>query len=200
MSDADIRRLRQDLDVIEQAAGLRLPFGWPDVWLALALAGAGLLLSAWGAVAPAGQAAWGLVPVGLEALASLKRWLGQWRQGVSTRRERIFETVSILAALGGLVVLIAWEKWLGLPSSVARGGAMFLLGVVFIPVGLSAPGRRPALAVSVSLIPFGLALPLLSSEHRTVPGGFFVALAGLAGAAIMAWQLRWRGRVHGPAH
>jgi hypothetical protein len=199
MSDADIRRLRQDLEVIEQAAGLRLPFGWPDVWLALALAAAGLFLSAWGWVVPVGQAAWGLVPVGLVALASLKRWLGQWRQGVSTRRERIFETVSILTALGGLVVLILWEKWLGLPSSVARGGALFLLGVVFIPVGLSAPGRRPALAVSVSLIPFGLLMPLLSPVHRTVPGGLFVATAGLAGAAIMAWQLRAEGRRHGPA-
>src|SRR4051794_7212436 len=62
MSEADIHRIRKDLDTIRAAAGLELPFGWEDVWLSLALAPCGLLLSAAGALGPPGSERLALLP------------------------------------------------------------------------------------------------------------------------------------------
>src|SRR4051794_19276044 len=70
MSDADLRRVRDDLDAMRQAAGLELPFDWADVGWALALAPAGAALSAWAYFGPAGYHALGLVPLVLLALAA----------------------------------------------------------------------------------------------------------------------------------
>jgi len=192
MSEAEIRRLRADLDVMEQATGLRLQFGWPDVWLALALGPSGAALSAWAAYGPSGYAAWGLVPLLVVALCGVARWLPQ-------RRER-HELALPVALAAGFAVLILWERWLGLPTAVVRGAGMFFVGVMCIPIALSSRNRRLALAATVSLAPYGLALPLLSHDQRAVVGGAAVVVAGLAAAAIMAWQLRAEGRNHGIAH
>src|SRR5918998_1816433 len=42
VSDPELARLRRDLDVIQDAAGFALPFGWRDVWLT-----AGMVPCAW---------------------------------------------------------------------------------------------------------------------------------------------------------
>src|SRR5262245_43436379 len=67
MSDLDVRRLREDLDAIELAAGLTLPFRWADVWQTLAMAPAGALLAAWAYFGPPEYLAVGLVPLVLLA-------------------------------------------------------------------------------------------------------------------------------------
>jgi hypothetical protein len=52
MSEAEIDRIRKDINTIREAGGLDLPFDWEDVWLALALVPCGLVLSAAGALGP----------------------------------------------------------------------------------------------------------------------------------------------------
>ena len=78
MSDADLRRLREDLHTIHQAAGVGLPFDRADVWEALALVPAGALLAAWAFFAPGDSLAVGLVPPLLLALAAAVRRV--WRR------------------------------------------------------------------------------------------------------------------------
>jgi hypothetical protein len=196
MSDADIRRLRKDLDAMEAAAGLRLPFAWPDVWLALALAPCGIALSVWATIAPPGRAAWGLAPLLAVGAAGVARGLALRRRGGGERREHTFSAGAALLMAAALAVLILWEKRFGLPTIAVRGAALFLLGVMCVPLALSSRARRSALAVTLSLSPYGLLLPLCSPEQRTVVGGLAVTVAGLAAAAIMAWQLRADRRGH----
>lgn len=52
MSEADLRRLRNDLETVQEAAGLTLPFDWADVWVALTLVPAGAVFTAVGAFVP----------------------------------------------------------------------------------------------------------------------------------------------------
>jgi hypothetical protein len=200
MSEGELRRLRNDLEVMEQAAGLRLPLGWTDVWLTLLLVPCGAILSAWAAFAPGEYRGWGLVPLLGLLLAGGTRWARQSRGGAVNRRERTFAAVSVLVVAAGMAGLIIWEKALGLPSRAVRGAGLSLVGVMLIPLALSSRARRSALAGAVALIPFGLIAPLCSPTQLAVAGGFAVMLAGLVGAGIQAWQLHSDRREHGPAH
>src|SRR4051812_38839925 len=111
MSDAELRRLRDDLATVQQAAGLGLPFGWADVREALALAPAGALLSAWAIFGPEQALAVGLLPLLLLTLISgVRRFVS--RHGTETapvpRREQHFHTASLLAVVAGLTVYFLW--------------------------------------------------------------------------------------------
>lgn len=197
MSDAEVNRLRADLDVMEDVAGLRLPFGWPDVWLALALVPCGVALSAWAEIGPAGKAAWGLAPLLLVLLVVAIRWSMRRINLESKRPKRAAEVLAGLVVAGALPALVLWERSLGLPAGVARGAGCFMLGVMCVPFALSARSRRVGLAVTASLAPYGLALPLLPRDQWSVAGGVAVAIAGLMAAAIQAWQLRAEGNSRG---
>jgi hypothetical protein len=125
MSDAEVRRLRVDLDVMENAAGLRLPFGWPDVWLSLALVPSGVAVAAWTEFGPPGKAAWGLVPLLLVALVAAIRWSVRRRNLESKRPKRAAEVLMGLVVLAALPALVLWERVLNLPAGVARGAGFF---------------------------------------------------------------------------
>jgi len=190
VSDAELRRVRDDLDTIRHAAGLEPPGDRADVGLALLLVPSGLLLAAWAGFGPSGQAAWGLAPVLLLTAVAVARWARRRTTDDGRRREARFEAVTTAVAGLGLAVLIAWEKWLHLPHLVVRGAALFIAGVACLVVGLTARGQRVALAAAVALIPFGLAAPTLSPAGLAVVGGLLMAVAGLVAAAILALQLR----------
>src|SRR5262245_14497841 len=117
MSDAELRRLREDLDTMQQAAGMGLPFEWPDVWEALVLVPAGGFLAAWAFLAPADWLVLGLAPLLLLALAAGAR--RAWRRLHSetpptARREHSFAIVSSLVIVGGLALYFVWVKKFGL--------------------------------------------------------------------------------------
>jgi hypothetical protein len=192
MSDADLRRMREDLDAIEQAAGLALPYGWADVWQTLALAPAGALLAVWAYFGPCDYLALGLAPLGLLALAAGARRLGKPGAGESaSRRERLFGGAGTLAVAAALAVYFLWARKFDLVNGPPGAVACFFLGVMCILVGLSGRARRVYFAGAVSLIPFALVIPLCHNKHAVAAlGGLAVMVAGLAGAAIPAWQLR----------
>src|SRR6185437_1887808 len=117
MSEAELGRMREDLDTIQQAAGLALPFRWADVWQTLALASAGVLLAAWAYFGPAKYLGIGLLPLLLLALVAGFRQL--WKPRASepapgARREKLFSTLSTLALAAGLAVYFLWAKKFGL--------------------------------------------------------------------------------------
>src|SRR5262249_3373527 len=189
MSDADVRRMREDLDAIQQAAGLVLPFRRADVWQALALAAAGALLTAWAYFGPGEYLAFGLAPVLLLALVAGARQLGKAEP--TARRETRFSTVSTLAVSAGLAVYFLWAKRSGLVQGAPGAVACFFLGIMCLLLALSAPARRVYFAGTVSLMPFGLVIPLCANQQAVAAvGDLAVVLAGLTAATILAWQLR----------
>jgi hypothetical protein len=197
MSDAELRRLREDLDTIQQAAGMGLPFEWADVWETLALVPAGAFLAAWALVAPAESLVFGLVPLLLVALVAGARraWRGFSTATLPTaRRERTFATVSIGVIVGGLAIYFIWVKQFGLVHGPPGIVAVFFLGIICLLLGLTARQRRVLLAGAVALIPYALVAPLCGSHPQAIAvGGLAVMVAGLMAAWIMAWQLRGSG-------
>src|SRR5262245_4252659 len=145
---------------MQAAAGLGLPFGWPDVWLALALAPCGALLAAWAGYGPPEYVAWGLAPVLTLIPVAIALQRARLRRGVAAVRDQRLDTRLVLTGAIGMAGLILWERGLGLPHLATRGAALFTAGVLSIPLALSSPARRASVGAAVGLIPFGLALPL----------------------------------------
>jgi hypothetical protein len=194
MSQAELRRMREDLDIIEQAAGLALPFRWTDVWQTLAMAPAGVLLAAWAYFGPAEYLGVGLLPLLLLALVAGVRHL--WKPLTSelapgARREKLFDMVSNVVIAAGLAGSFLWAKKFGLAPGVVGAVACYFLGFTCFLLGLTAPARRVYFAGAVSLIPFGLMIPLCGNQQMVAAvAGLAVLVAGLTAVAILAWQLR----------
>ncbi len=199
MSDADLRRLRSDLDTMKQAAGLALPFDWMDVWLSLALIPAGAAMSIWSVFSEDRYLLVGLVPVVLLALASVFWWGRRWRKEQNRRawrRETTFGWVTSI--LLGLIVggYLFWGIHAGLSIAALKGAGMVSFGLAWGLLGLSSPARRPYLAAAAALIPLGLVFPFCSSQQTMIAGGLAMMAAGLIAASIQAYQLRAAGRDH----
>jgi hypothetical protein len=202
MSEADLQRLRNDLDTIQHAANLELPFGWSEVWLVLTLVPCGLVISLWSAFGDPDYDWLGVVPLVL-VVAVIAAWVMRNRARFlgtpSRRRENRFGAIAAVVMTVGMVGLILWEKKLGLPHGVVRGTMSFVMGLMLVPLALSSRARRSGLGVSLAFMPYGLLYPLCTRSQAGVVGGLAVIVAGLAASAIMACQLRADRRDHEPA-
>jgi hypothetical protein len=193
MSEAELSRLRRDLDVIQNAAGLELSFGWGEVKQTLALIPCGAIIVAWAAFGPWEYIFGSLLPCLLLAVIAVGRSLFQYRRSAG-RRERKFDLWMTVLFLLAVAVLMTWERTLGLPRLAVRGAAFFIAGVMSLAVSFTSPARRAYCAGAVALIPFSLALPLCTELQIALAGGCAMMVAGLVAGGIMAWQLRGQGR------
>lgn len=200
MSEAEINRIRRDIEVIREAAGLGLPFGWEDVWLSLAVAPCGLLLSAVGAWGPLGSARLAVLPLlPIVVAAGVLRYRYRRSSGRSPVRRREYDlglATGVLFALlaGGYLV---WARRIGQPTGLTGGLAVAMTGGLCAVLGATSPGRRSSYAAAVVLIAYGLIIPLSTPRQIVIAGGAAMALTGLGASAILALQLR---HVEGSAH
>src|SRR5579862_3425218 len=70
MSQEHLDRLRGDLEIVKQAAGLDLPFGKADVHTNLWVAACGVLTAVWPALAPLQIRGWIVVPLAVAVLGA----------------------------------------------------------------------------------------------------------------------------------
>lgn len=203
MSEADLRRVREDLETMRQAAGLELPFDGADVCWALAFVPAGAFLSAWAYFGPAGYYGFGLVPLILLGLTVGAHRAWKHRTGnlkPSQRRQNTMDMTTTLVVGAALAGYLIWEKTLGLPGSSGGAVGSFFLGVLCAVAGCSSRAGRVAFAGTMALVPFGLLIPFCTGKQmNTAVGGLAVMVFGLAAGAILAWQLRHERRNHEPA-
>ncbi len=195
MSEAELSRLRRDLDVIQEAAGLELPFGAWEAWQTFALVPCGGIIAVWAAFGPWEYIFGSLVPCLALALVAVGRSLSRLGRP-SGRRERKVELRVTLAFVLAVAVLIVWERSLGLPQGAVRGAAFFIAGVMCLALSFTSPARRAYCAGAVALMPLSLALPLCTEPQIVLAGGGAMMVAGLVAGGIMAWQLRTQGRGH----
>jgi hypothetical protein len=199
MSDADLRRLRSDVETMQQAAGLRLPFEWMDVWLSLGLIPAGGALALWSAFCEERYLLVGLIPVLLAGLAGGFWWGKRWRKEENRfawRRETKFAWITAIIVGMGVGGYMFWGIKAGLSFDTLKGAAMVSFGLFWGGLGLTSPARRPQLAAALALIPLSFVLPFCSSQQTMIAGGFAVMAAGLFAALIQASQLHAARRDH----
>ncbi|HVR87109.1 MAG TPA: hypothetical protein VMU54_22480 [Planctomycetota bacterium] len=198
MSDPDIRRVREDLETLRQAAGLSLPFDQGDVRVALALIPVGAILSGWAYFGPHASWRWGLAPGLVLAVVETVRQSRRLKRDPLTRRERSFQFMSVTVLGAGAIGYLLWLKSLGFSLDLAAPSVVFVLGLLCIVLGLSSPGRRAAFGAALCAIPLGLVGSLLKGWKVGVVGGLAITLAGIAAGAIMAWQLAREKASHDP--
>jgi hypothetical protein len=201
MSEAEIDRIRKDINTIREAGGLDLPFDWKDVWLALALVPCGLVLSAAGALGPLNLARLAALPtLGIVLAASVLRFQHRRSSGRSPVRRREYDLGLAAGLLCALIAggYLAWARQLGQPTEVTGGLAVTMTGGLCAVLGATGHGRRSCFAAAVVLFAYGLAIPECSPRQIVIAGGVAMAAVGLGAAAIQARQLRAAEGAHEP--
>jgi hypothetical protein len=200
MGGPEIERIRRDLDVMREAAGLELPFGWEDVWLSLALVPCGLVLSGLGAWGPLSSARLGVLPLlGVVAALGVLRYRYRRRSGRSQVRRREYDLGLVAGTLLALLAggFLAWARRLGQPTEVMGGLAVAMAGGLCVVLGATGPGRRSCFVAAAVLLAYGLVIPFCTPQQVVIGGGAAVMAVGLGAAAVQAWQLK---RIDGGWH
>jgi hypothetical protein len=193
MGEAEIDRLRADIETIREAGGLDLPFGWEDVCLNLALVPCGVILAAAGALGPPEAGLWAATPVlGLLLGVVSLRYRFRRSTGRSPARRREYDLMLGAGLLYGLLtgVFLEWARNTGQPTGMAGGCATAMAGGLCAVLASTSPGRLYWSAPAVALIAEGLVYPLCSPPQLAIAGGVGTAASGVAAAAIQAGQLR----------
>ena len=193
MQQAQLERLRQDIDTIQEAGGIELPFGREDLFIHAGLGAWGLVLAAWPWVLPPDRARLWVVPavVLLVAYVHLRR---KYRRALGRspvrRREYTTALVAPIFVLPATVSYFAWAIWQGLALWTVAGAGMFFLGLMFAVWAMVDVRRRSNLGSAIPLMAMGLAAPVVDNAWLTCALGLGVATAGLLTGLIMHHQLR----------
>lgn len=193
----DIARLREDLTILQEAAGLGFPFGREAVrfWLVIA-AGSAVVLAA----TLFASVVWQLVALGIAAvvgaalllgmLAHLRKVVVDRREDPARWREYRYITHVKLALVPCLLVYCAWILRTGAPIPFAASALVFMGAAASLAYGLSSPARRFAIGIAFPGMILAGALPAVRPTLLpATAAGCALALA-LAAAGILTWQLR----------
>jgi hypothetical protein len=190
---AEIDRIREDLQTIRDAAAMGLPFGWEDVWLNLAMVPCGLIEAAAWVFGPLESRALMAMPgMAVVAAALGLRYRFRKSTGRSALRRREYDLALGAGLLYGVLagVFLGWAKSAEQPTGVTGGVATAMAGGLCAVLAATSPGRRYWSAAAVVLLAYGLVQPLCSPRQLAVAGGAAMVVSGLLAAAIQAGQLR----------
>jgi len=192
-TESDVERMKADLGVLRQAAGLEPPFGREDVRAHLAVAAGGAVALVW-ALLPTGlPAQWGTVPLILVGVGYVTWMRTKYRRSSGRspvrRREYTSEIVGIFVLGAFALVYRLWAGKLGISTTIAGSAGMFVFGLAMLIPVLRDRNRLPDLGVAVPLMVCGLVIPFCPVSLWVVLGATFM-IAGLATAALMAHSLR----------
>ena len=218
MSGNELDRVKKDLEVMQEAAGLELPFGWEDVWLcAVGVPAFGIWIVLWTLLLPGGEAmnmlkmALACVP----ALAAISIYVFlryKYRRGSGRspirRREYSLELIGMVIIGLFLTPYMLFLMWMGCPKPFIFGMMWFFLGMMVGILAFSNRGRLYNLGGAIGLLVCGVVIPLCSVERSgtwrvrvlhispdsTVDSflisiGIVCIVGGLISAGIMAYQL-----------
>lgn len=192
-TESDVERMKADLGVLRQAAGLEPPFGREDVRAHLAVAAGGAVALVW-ALLPTGlPAQWGTVPLILVGVGYVTWMRTKYRRSSGRspvrRREYTSEIVGIFVLGAFALVYRLWAGKLGISTTIAGSAGMFVFGLAMLIPVLRDRNRLPDLGVAVPLMVCGLVIPFCPVSLWVVLGATFM-IAGLATAALMAYHLK----------
>jgi len=209
MTDKSVERVREDLEVMRQALGLRHPYEREHVWSCLALAAVGVVVAAITmgtnvAATPVIQgsiAHWsyiGLLVVPAFLCMGVMAEIARRRREVAPLFWREWRQSSTLAAIAAPVYIgfTIWALKTGLSASTLTAGTLFVMGFVSLLNGIADRTRRCTLGYAISTMAAGAVAPWARYESAGLLAGGWLILGGLSTAVILAWQLRNRSE-HG---
>lgn len=218
MNGNELERVKKDLEVMQEAAGLELPFGWEDVWLyAVGAPAFGIWIVLWALLLPGGEAM-NLLKMGLASVPALPaigiyvflRYKYRRGSGRSAIRRREYSSELIGMAIIALFVTPygVFLLLMGCPKPFFFGMMWFFLGIMVGILAFSSRGRLYNLGGALGLMVCGIVIPLCSVKRSgtwrvrvlhvnagsTVDSflisiGIVCIVGGLISAGIMAYQL-----------
>jgi len=193
MSKKELARVREDIEIIKEAAGLELPFGWEDVWLSIYLIPVGVWLAMWGFLPFQLSRLWRVLPASVLAIAYVFLRIKYRRStGRSPIRRRGYSLVFATPILGLCAFgYLVWVIRSGHDFIFAVGGMWFVSGLVLVMFTFAERGRLFYLGWAIPMILCGIATtirPGLNILEMNV--GIVLIAAGSATAMIQAYQLR----------
>ena len=191
----EIDRVKEDIEVIKEAAGLELPFGWEDVWLNVYLIPVGVWLAIWSVLPFELSRLWRILPVAVVAPVFVFLRI-RYRQstGRSPVRRRQYSAVLAVPVLGLMAFgYLVWVVRSGHDFGFAVGGMWFFAGLVLTIFAFIERGRLYYLGWAIPMILCGVTIsiwPTLNVLETNV--GYVLVVASSITAVIQAHQLKRR--------
>ena len=193
MADDRIDRVRADLEVVRQAAGLGLSFGREDIIMVLLAVAGAVALGFWSLIYRGPWLRTAAVML-LALTAGGQVWLrAKYRRGSGRPSIRRRE-YSVSIAAGSIVFLGLLSYFHFSRGSVERpavyAAVMLSLALSAFLVGTFDRNRRRYLAGALMMLLAGIAIPVFYNGPVIFAVCAACAVGGLADAAIMAYELR----------
>ena len=194
MSKKEIERVKEDIEIIKEAGGLELPFGWEDVWINLYLIPVGIWLAIWSFLPFQLSRIWRILPVAILApIFVLLRIKYRRTTGRPPMRRRGYTVVLFLTPIIGLCAFgyLVWVIRSGHDFVFAVGGMLFLGGLMLLIFAFAQIGQLFNLGWAIPMILCGITItiwPVLNVLETNV--GVLLIIASSATAMIQAYQLK----------
>ena len=185
MSQTDLSRVKEDLEVLKQATGTALPFHSKEIGYNLACALSGLILLIWCLIPHGLDKAWGVLPLILVSLF----------YGIYLDKKK--PTSWRLSIMGGwrgwlimlliLILFVALGRWLGESGiGIHQVAAIiyFVGGGAMCAAAIGMPGRLHLMAWGILFI-IGALLIIFANWHHFLVLGFS---GGVGGLLTVVWQ------------
>ena len=224
-NENELERVKKDLEVMQEAAGLELPFGWEDVWLyAVGAPAYGIWVILWALLLPGGEAmnllkmTLASVPapacIGIYVFLRYKYRRGSGRSAIR-RREYSSELIGMAIVTLFLIPYGVFLLLMGCPKPFFFGMMWFFLGIMVGRPAFSSRGRLYNLGGAIGMMVCGVVIPLCSvkrsgswrvlvlhidpdntADSFLISIGIVCIVGGLISAGIMAYQLWSSGEKH----
>ena len=201
MADAELDRVRRDLETMKQVAGTELPFGREDLKWGLLNSLVFVPLAAWAWLGPGTYMSLAVVlsllaalPVGWAIARKCRRERdrhpGRWRE------QRLLMLV-VLGAVPLFCLIWVWAIANGTPPKTMMGLVLAVAGCVGTFIGLFSRIRRYYLGMGIAMIACGLVIPGATDRQTGLALALMFIIGGSLSTAIAAWQLRAEESGHG---
>ena len=193
MPSEEITRLQDDLSTIRKALKLDKPYDARDIPSAL-LIGFGALI----ALPLVEFTSWNrlliLIPALLPGfLAYLRRYVQvreKQAERTELRKEYKLGGMAAVAFVPAAVGFLWWSQRNGISREAAGAAIIFCIGVVLTGIGVLDTARRNYLIGGVTMMVFGVLIPMLTPHRIATVGVGLLAVVSLLMAAFVWWQTR----------
>ena len=198
MVNNELERVKEDIEVIKEAAGFELPFGWDSALVSLVLLpamGVGYLVYYLFSDEPSRFAAIAIGVVLFIAMGYLRfRYRKSTGRSAIKRREYGFCFYGDIAIGAIAIGYLIWAKHIGLEIAYVAGGIILMIGIMGILMAFQAKGKLYHLGESIPLMLFGISLLIWTTPSVVVINACItLVIGGLATGAIQVYQLKHEG-------
>ena len=192
----ELTRVRNDLSIMQEAAGLGLPFDREDARIIALGAFVSLPMTIWGLFgsdrAPYPELVIVITLIVIYALSSYlsRKALKERHEHPRRWREHKLELLLVLVLSTAGLSYLAVGLWNQLSWNVAMATAIFIAGVSTIAVTVVDRSRIYLLGGALPTLVYGALFPLYSSRQLLLATAAWIAISCLATAALMMRQLQ----------